>query len=350
MSHQAHQADATETPGQRARRERAWRGEDFQAEQDWVTHLLPEEVQELEQIAAELPPRSAEWVGMKPDQMTRPLIESRLQGVARELGDGRGFALIRGLDASEPETLRGMFWAIGNHLGTPVMQNTRGEILSEVRDLYAGAPRGIDTRGFESNDELRFHADGGDCIGMACVRQAPSGGANGLVSLLSIYNELLAHHPEHLDVLCRGFPLYVRKEKGAAGSRLGKVNEKRIPVFAWERGHMSAWLNLKLAEIAAQVSGSRMSHGEQAALECLEEIAERPELKLSFRQRPGDVLFVHNLAVMHRRDRYTDDPAPAESRLLYRMWTNLHEPRPVVPAHARLRHGIPGPRPVVVGP
>ena len=71
------------------------------------------------------------------------------------------------------------------------MQNARGEILSLVTDRFAGAERGVDTRGYESNDELRFHCDGGDCIGMSCIRQAPEGGTNGLVSLFAIYNEIL---------------------------------------------------------------------------------------------------------------------------------------------------------------
>ena len=75
---------------------------------------------------------------------------------------------------------------VAHHLGTPVMQNARGEVLSEVFDRYAGAERGVDTRGYESNDELRFHCDGGDCIGMSCVRQSPIPCTNGLVSLFAI--------------------------------------------------------------------------------------------------------------------------------------------------------------------
>ena len=165
-----------------------------------------------------------------------------------------------------------------------------------------------------------------------------------------IYNELLAHHPEHLQVLYRGFPLYVRKEQGEEGQKLGKVNERRIPVFGWQGGEMSAWLNIKLAEIAADVSDGGMSSEERAALDCLEEIAERPDVQLRFRQEPGDILFIHNMAVMHRRDRYEDHADPARRRLLYGMWTNLHQPRPVVPELAALRAGIPGPSPTIVGP
>ena len=70
----------------------------------------------------------------------------------------------------------------------------------------------MDSRGYESNDELNFHCDGGDCIGLACVRPSPTGGESGFVSLLAVYNELLAEAPELLEPLYEGFPLYQRKE------------------------------------------------------------------------------------------------------------------------------------------
>ncbi|GIS18982.1 MAG: hypothetical protein CM15mP120_08980 [Pseudomonadota bacterium] len=115
-----------------------------------------------------------------------PSVMSVLRTASADLAAGKGFVLLRGLNAKDTERLRRVFWVIGNGLGAPVMQNARGEILSLVTDRFAGAERGVDTRGYESNDELRFHCDGGDCIGMSCIRQAPEGGTNGLVSLFAI--------------------------------------------------------------------------------------------------------------------------------------------------------------------
>ncbi|MEK9824292.1 MAG: TauD/TfdA family dioxygenase, partial [Gammaproteobacteria bacterium] len=248
---------------------------------------------------------------------------------------------------SDTERLRRVFWIIANGLGEPVMQNAKGEVLSIVADRFAGAERGVDTRGYESNDELRFHCDGGDCIGMSCIRQAPEGGTNGLVSLYTLYNEILNNDPQHLDALMQGYPLYSRKEKGDAESTktLGKVQPTRIPVFAWHQGAMSTWLNLQLAELAAEVSGQAYSDAEREALACIERHANRPDIQLTFKQEPGDVIFINNLAVMHRREKYHDAPDPAHKRALYRMWINLHHRRSVVPQNAALRNGIRGPAP-----
>ena len=68
-------------------------------------------------------------------------------------------------------------------------------------------------------------------------------------------------------------------------------------------------------------------------------------MQLEFRQQPGDVLFINNLAVMHRREKYHDAQDDAQKRMLYRVWINLHRSQPVVGQHNALRRGIRGPSP-----
>ena len=51
---------------------------------------------------------------------------------------------------------------------------------------------------------------------------------------------------------------------------------------------MSAWLNIQLAELAAQVSGQAFSDAEQDALTCIETLANDPEMQLTFKQEAGD--------------------------------------------------------------
>ncbi len=132
-----------------------------------------------------------------------------------------------------------LYWIIAISLGTVVPQNAKGEMIGAVTDLIGGAARGTDDRGYTSSDELRFHCDGGGASSLFCVRQAPIGGENAVVSLLSVYNELLAHHPDQLEVLYRGFPLYQRKEAGDGRDR-GSVSERSIPTFTEKDGRVSA--------------------------------------------------------------------------------------------------------------
>ena len=327
---------------------RGWRSADL-VDSPWITQLSSDEIGALYEMAGSLSSDHASWLHFDPQQIIQPSLSELLANASNELARGRGFVLLRGLDANDSDRLRRVFWVIGNGLGEPVMQNAKGEVLSIVADRFAGAERGVDTRGYESNDELRFHCDGGDCIGMSCVRQAPEGGTNGLVSLYSIYNEILASYPQHLETLAQGYALYSRKENGDAESTksLGKVQQTRIPVFAWQNGRMSAWLNIQLAELAAEVSGRAFTSAERDALTCVEEVANRSDMQLTFKQEPGDVLFISNLAVMHRREKYFDSPDTARKRMLYRMWINLHRSQPVVDQHSALRRGIRGPTPVI---
>ena len=319
-----------------------WRSTDRPSVDAWRSTLSEAALETIVDAAARLPLDPQRWSD-DPSAVVDPVVGEAIATLAAQLWDGSGFFWLRGLPADDADLLRSMFWVIGNNLGEPVMQNARGEILSEVTDRFAGADRGPDTRGYESNDELRFHCDGGDSIGLCCVHAAPVGGENGLVSLSAIREEIAERHPEHLPVLERGYALYSRRESSPEGSTGGRVNARRIPVFAPASRGSTAWLNIRLAELAAEMSGEPLAAEEQVALEQVEAIAERPDIKLTFRTEPGDVVWVNNLAVMHRRNRYVDDPDPARARRLYRMWLNRRGQHPVIPEHAALRTGIRGP-------
>ncbi len=332
---------------------RAWRSADFADESDWLTTIDAAGVEVLADAAAALPDDPHRWVEVDAADVITDAVAETIAGLAHDLWKGQGFFWLRGLPTDDPELLRRLFWVIGNNLGVPTMQNKRGQVLSEVFDRFDGAERVVDTRGYESSDELTFHCDGGDSIGLACVRPAPTGGQNGLVSMAAIYNELLDAEPEHLDVLERGFGLYSRREASSDGTTAGgAVNDRRLPSFAWntdagDEPYFSAWMNRRLAELNAQMSDTPFTDAELAALDAVDEIAERPGMQLQASQKPGDVVWVNNLAVMHRRDRYVDHDDPAQRRLLYRMWLNDRDPAPVIAEHAMLRAGIRGPRPTI---
>ena len=334
---------------------RVWRSADFADESDWLTTIDDAGVEALAEAAAVLPDDPHRWVEVDAGDVMTDRVGDAIAAVAHDLWRGKGYFWLRGLPVDDPVLLRRLFWVIGNNLGVPTMQNKRGQVLSEVFDRFEGAERVVDTRGYESSDELTFHCDGGDAIGLACVRPAPTGGQNGLVSMAAIYNELLDSQPEHLDVLERGFGLYSRREASSDGSMAGgAVNEQRLPSFAWNTNpdtgtepYFSAWMNRRLAELNAQMSGTPFTDAELAALDAVDEIAERPGMQLQASQQPGDVVWVNNMAVMHRRDRYVDHNDPTRRRLLYRMWLNDRQPAPVIAEHAMLRAGIRGPKPTI---
>lgn len=91
------------------------------------------------------------------------------------------------------------------------------------------------------------------------------------------------------------------------------------------------------------MSGVLLTPEQQAVLYCVATIAERPAMKLTCRDEPGNIVWINNLAVMHRRDRYVDHPDPAKARLLHWMWSNRRGDHLALPEHAAFRSGIRGP-------
>ena len=122
--------------------------------------------------------------------------DARFAEIAEELEEGSGMVKLRGLPVERytPEELRRIWFAIGCHLGTPVFQNRRGELMREIRDegSEAGQRYGQVTTGTGegkaflssyartlTNGALRFHTDRTDVVGLLCVQQANAGGVAG---------------------------------------------------------------------------------------------------------------------------------------------------------------------------
>lgn len=333
--------------GEPVQGKRAWTRADLDKDSGWNLVLSAAEIEELEQAARSLPDDLNAWVQMSREDVKAPQLAATLHRTSDEIEDGFGFAKISGLDISryDADMLHRTYWIIAVLLGNVITQNAKGELIGYVTDKIAGAPRGDNDRGYTSSDELRFHCDGGEVSALFCVRQAPTGGVNSIVSLLSVYNEILEKHPEHLESLYRGFPLYMRKEGNDA--RLGKVNERRIPSISEKDGRITAWVNLKLAELASSLSESPFSESDMSALKTIEEVAEQDALKFDFRLEPGELVIVNNLALMHKRSAFQDDPDPAKKRLLLRLWLNLYSRPEVHPNVAGVMKGFGDTPPII---
>ena len=245
---------------------------------------------------------------------------SNLVKTNEELDRGRGFVLLRdlGINGDDIDLAYRVNWILALGLGDVIAQNANGEVIGAVQAVVQADDNGANTRGYVSNAELRFHCDGGDVASLVCVRQAPEGGLSSLVSMISIHNAIVKECPEHLETLYEGFHLYGRKE-GDMDSSISPL----IPIFMPKNDHLLCFINLRLMELPYETQGEPMPQEKRAALDAIEEIAERPEYKLQFKLQPGDMLLVQNYTCMHKRSGFTDDPDPEKSRLMLRLWYNI---------------------------
>lgn len=289
---------------------RVWRGPEQAERSDWILELGDAERAELERAVALARARGLTLDRATRDDFALETLAPRLADVGRELAEGRGFVLLRGVPiAGRPaDDIALMYWGIGLHLGVAVSQSAAGDRLGHVIDRGTGNTERYYTRG----GALEFHMDPVDVVGLLCLRQARSGGASRIASALAVHNAILAERPDLLALLYRGF-YNSRRAHGEATS------PARVPVFA-EGGHGLECYLLPITIRQAVEEGYALSAAEQEALDFVGAVADRPELRLDMDFREGDIQFLNNRTILHARTDYVDDPDPALKRHLLRLW------------------------------
>ena len=223
--------------------------------------------------------------------------------------------------------IKAMYWGLGTHMGNPVFQNKKSDLVSHVADQGDDyADRNI--RLYSTAAAANPHNDPSDVVGLLCVRTAPVGGTSMIASAMSIYNRILEQHPEYLEVLARGFPHDLR---GEGAKRAADEITPPIPVYSYYAGKLSCCLNSKSSTTAREQQGEPLTRFERDAIQCVENYVEDPELCLTMDFRPGDIQFLNNYVILHTRTAFQDGREPDQRRLLLRLWLNLCEGRPLAP-------------------
>ncbi len=295
----------------------AWTGADMaQRDAEWIHVLTAAEVADLDRVVTMMHrsgvPRERITRADVPFDALAPAIASWRETLAH----GRGFLLVRGLPVERMtfDDAVAAYWAMGLHLGSPVPQNFQGELLTDIRDTGAD-PNDPSTRLYKTRAEQDFHTDGADVIGLLCLRGAKSGGESRIVSSVTVVNEILRRHPALVSVLFGDFswhyfephmPAPVHFARPICRDQNGRLNTFFIPWY------------IRRAQELPDVP--RMTREQAAALEALETIANDPALYLDMEFRPGDVQFLKNSVVFHKRTEYEDWSEPERKRHLLRLW------------------------------
>ncbi|MGH7319418.1 MAG: TauD/TfdA family dioxygenase [Candidatus Rokuibacteriota bacterium] len=319
----------------------AWHGRELSGSTAWIRQIPAAALDELHAALGLVRRRRLAWRDISRDDFPLPEFSGTLADVSRELEEGRGVVLLRGLpvDRYAEDELRQIFWGIGAHLGVARHQNAHGELLGEVRDearLYGAvrqpaAPRGEPGRPptsrarARSSGPLRFHTDRTDVVGLFCVRKARSGGISKVVSSVAVHNAILERRPDLHALLCQD---YYRSREGEEVA--GERRHYALPVFAVRDGHFTSQYSRTFVEAAQRISEvPRMSAAQDEALDLLAEVAEELCLWMTF--EPGDIQLLNNHVIYHARTAYEDDEAADSDRLLLRLWLSVPNSRPLPP-------------------
>lgn len=299
----------------------AWRGADLAHDQSWMIQLCEKTIETIDKALAAVKNQGLSFPDFKKDDFPIHALSDELERYAEEMENGKGFLLLRGLPIERYDSadINIINYGIGLHLGTPVCQNLKGDLLGMVENV--GDITKKETRVYETNLYLPYHTDVSDVFGLMCVRQGKSGGLSSLVSSGAVYNEILENYPEYLGVFYR--PMYY--------AHLGKDASIKSPIFSYHDGKLSARYLRQYIELGAELEGRPISRVEIEAMDLFDNIIHKEEIRLDMMLEPGDLLLANNYSVMHSRTSFEDFDELEKRRKLVRLWVKMPNARTLAP-------------------
>lgn len=296
-----------------------WRGEELQTRPDvWLRQLQENQIAELVDAAARIEQSGVALADIAKADWPIPLLEPVIEDWRRDLHQGAGMVLVRGLPvrAMGKKQAAIVYWLIGLHLGNPVPQNADHQTLVDIRDTGASV-KDHNVRLYKTRADLSFHTDGADIIGLLCLRAGKSGGVSRICSSVEVYNQILSRKPELAALLTQPFHHHAHGQFGENGPKTFQY-----PIVTRDGGIfrmlLLPWYIRNAAEDFPEIA--RLSDDQIALLDMLENVPFEQGVALDMEFREGDMQFLKNSVVLHARTEYEDWDDPDEKRHLLRLW------------------------------
>lgn len=307
----------------------AWRGQDLATSTAWRHRLSTDDIDELDRALAGAKASGRSLQALRAADLPLPALTAKIDAWRREVAHGRGFVLVQGFPVERwgPDDSAIVFYGLGLHLGIPGAQNPEGDLLGHVRDTGADARS---ARAYRTASNIAYHCDAADLVGLLCLETARSGGLSRIVSSITVYNALLAEHPELVDRLYRPFLLDTHGEGG--------VDYIPIPACRHAGDRLRTFWHSDYFRSSHDYERTpAFEPAERAVLDAYDAIASRPELYLDMEFGKGDAQLLSNHTVLHARTAYEDHAEPARKRHLLRLWVSLDAPHGLRDRAARVR-------------
>lgn len=311
-----------------------WSADAMASSDEWRIKLDLKDINDLQSAVTPFDREGIDVMPLRKEDFVLPHLAPKLAELRGDLLYGRGFVLLRGLpvDTFGKRGSAIAFWAIGQHLGDDVLsQNKRGHVLGHVTDL--GESRSNPSqRGPYSREEIPFHVDCGDIVGLLCMEVSKNGGDSSLVSSVAVYNEMLKRRPDLAEVLCQ--PLFRDRRDEVPP---GMEPWYRLAVFHFHQGYFSASIEPTYIGSAHRFDDvPEMTPVQKEAMAMAQSLSEELRFDTGFHR--GDMQFCNNHVIFHTRRAYQDHEDPARKRHLLRLWLKALDGRPL-PEAFYARHG-----------
>ncbi|KAF2716163.1 Clavaminate synthase-like protein [Polychaeton citri CBS 116435] len=313
-----------------------WRAEDYRDHPErWIHIFSDEEVAELSRAADDFIAAGNPLTGISKYNFHLPTLDSFFATVKKEITDGKGFILFKGIPVQEWGLQKSatVYMGIGTRVGYFLSQNGRGHVLGHVKDLGEDPTQPHKVRIYRTNAKQFYHTDGGDFVGLLCIAKALEGGESDIISTHHVFNTLQRENPEVIRTMVTPNWYFDRKGEVSEGMEpyyrsaiLFLENDPQGSPRVWARHDpMNLWSLQRFSEGPDAVIPP-LSEKQQYALKTWDETCSR--LSLHMILDPGDIQLLANSHVYHARTAYKDYPPgsvdeqgrPRVRRHLMRLW------------------------------
>ncbi|KAI0164712.1 Clavaminate synthase-like protein [Xylariaceae sp. FL1272] len=287
----------------------AWTGVDFVDETRFVHHLSSAEKAELCRAKDHF--KELDGILVSKDNFPLPTLGCKLQNLGYDIHSGKGFHVIRGLNPRDysVEDLTIVWLGIQAYIADERgRQDHRGNMLVHIIADNSSEIKLSHHR--HSTSAISFHnEETGDVISWLTRSTAAAGGRCILASVYTIYNILATHRPDIIRTLVKSdWPFALPQFQCR-------------PVMFYQDSKLM--MNFGRTPLLGNAAHPRPEHlpqlndRQREALDTIESLAQATQLE--FRTQSGDIHFINNLAILHRREGFIDGAAPEEQRHLVRM-------------------------------
>ncbi|KIY04142.1 uncharacterized protein Z520_00834 [Fonsecaea multimorphosa CBS 102226] len=318
-----------------------WKAEDYRwYPERWTHRFRSAEIAELSAAADEFIASGIPLTGISKERFPLPRLGHFLTTLRKEIIDGRGFILFKGIPVQSWGLQKSAvaYMGLGTYIGYFVSQNGLGHVLGHVKDLGENPTQTDKVRIYRTSARQFFHTDGADIVGLLCIAKSLSGGESDIVSTHDVFNELQRTHPDVVRTLTQPNWYFDRKGETSAGQEewirssvfflendpqgSPRVFAKFDPMNVTSLGRFNSGPDARIPPL---------SEAQNHALQVLENTCQR--LALHMILEPGDIQFLSNTHVFHARTAYTDYPPdaldeqgrPRPRRHLMRLWLAVPE-------------------------
>jgi len=294
-----------------------WTANTFENDDNWIYNFSDEELSEIDKALEDLRAVNLVFPNFSKPDFYLPKLETRLNEFSNELENGRGFVVLRGLPVHRynDDEVNSIYYGLGLNLGQPVSQNFNGDMIGTVMNV--GDLEDKNTRVYQTNLYLPYHTDPSDVVGLLCVRKAKNGGLSSLVSVPAVYNILLSEYPEYVGLFYKQWYY----------AHLGEDLPSPTSLFAIHDGKLNFRYLRQYIELGHDLREHPLSPVEIEALDILDSIIIRPELRIDMMLQSGDIQFANNHLILHSRTSFEDSPNLDERRKLLRLWLKMNNAR-----------------------